>query len=122
MNKPETPMNMSELMLMQKNLNARMGDPMGSGEVAIRRNALALIKEVTEVLDEINWKWWKAPEEAKVVDTEKLKSELVDVLQFWTNMVNAAGFSGMDMSDAYYAKLVVCQKRITEGSTTQGWD
>lgn len=51
-------------------------------EVWIQKEILALISELAEVLDEVNFKWWKDPKE---IDSERLKEEIVDVLHFFSS-------------------------------------
>jgi NTP pyrophosphatase (non-canonical NTP hydrolase) len=45
----------------------------------IRTYFLALIREVSELLEEFNWKPWKAEKE---INTEKIAEEFADVLAF----------------------------------------
>ncbi len=54
-------------------------------EVWIQKEILALISELAEVLDEVNFKWWKDPKE---IDSERLKEEIVDVLHFFRQHVS----------------------------------
>ena len=75
---------------MQKMLQAQMGFPMGQGIEAIKENALALIVEVTEALNETDWKLWQASGEYGRYDKEKLVHELADIQQFLFNIVAAA--------------------------------
>ncbi|MEG1560710.1 MAG: dUTPase, partial [Clostridia bacterium] len=57
----------------------------------IQKGVLATISELSEVLDEVNFKWWK---NANPIDDDKLKDELVDVLHFFTGMCIRAGMDG----------------------------
>lgn len=45
----------------------------------IQRKTLAMVSELAELLDEVNFKWWKNP---KPIDDDRIKSELVDILHF----------------------------------------
>ena len=45
-----------------------------------------MISELSEVLDEVNFKWWK---NKQPVNTEALQDELVDVLHFFCQHVPA---------------------------------
>ncbi len=100
----------------QQSLQLALGQPMdgGSGNIdkGVKENMLALIVEATEVLNEVNWKPWKP--ELKVIDRDKLLEELVDVLQFWVNAVQCAGFNSVDVQRKYYDKLAVCYGRIKQ--------
>lgn len=112
---------LTEVLRLQNELNERMGYPMGEkedgdGSTAIKENMLALIVEATEVLGEINWKRWK--DTAKEVDRSKLALELIDVLQFWANAVNAAGFTAEEIGLAYHQKYEECNLRIERGEVT----
>lgn len=109
-------MSLKYLLEDQRDLNAMMGNPMGQGgaqDLVIKENVLALIVEATEVLNEVNWKPWKsALHQRKVVNRDKLLEEVIDILQFWANIVNAAEFTEEDIRIAYAAKLAVCYDRI----------
>jgi len=113
-------MNIDEILCIQSDLQRRMGNPMdgGTGNVntGVRENMLAMIVEAVEVLNEVNWKPWKPP--TKVIDRERIVSELIDVLQFWANAVNAVGLTEDDLIEAYRAKLAICYRRIDQGETT----
>jgi len=71
-----------------------------------------LIVEATEVLDEINWKPWKKT--TKRINHQKLREEIIDILQFWGNIVNSAGFTAEEMEREYARKYQICLKRIEE--------
>lgn len=115
-----TPMTLETLLREQRHLNRDMGNPMelhGTVDGAVKENMLALIVEATEVLNEINWKPWKRqPHQLKAVSDERLLTELVDVLQFWANAVNSAGFTAEQVTQAYVVKLHVCHWRTAEGA------
>lgn len=112
-------MEMKTFLEQQKSLQKHLGYPMGGDmEGAIKENILALIVEATEVLNEINWKPWK--KEKREIDRDALLTELVDVLQFWANAVNAAGFQMIDIHMSYQAKLGECYARASRGETGRG--
>lgn len=67
----------------------------------IQKRCLALISEVSEVLDEVNFKWWKNKKE---LNYTALKEELVDVLHFLVGMCINAGMTAQEMFDIYYEK------------------
>ena len=46
----------------------------------IQKQTLAMLSEMAELLDEVNFKWWKNP---KPVDDHAVKEELVDILHFF---------------------------------------
>lgn len=61
----------------------------------MQRKTLAMLSELAELLDEVNFKWWKNP---KPVDDDRVKSELVDILHFFVSMCLT---SGMDADELY---------------------
>jgi dimeric dUTPase (all-alpha-NTP-PPase superfamily) len=67
----------------------------------IQKHMLAMLSEMAEVLDEVNFKWWKNP---KPVDSDALKEELVDVLHFYVSMCLEAGMTPQELYDRYVSK------------------
>ncbi len=67
----------------------------------IQRQMLAMLSEMAEVLDEVNFKWWKNP---KPVDENALRDELVDVLHFFVSMCLEAGMTPQELYERYLAK------------------
>ena len=116
------PLSFEELMLLQKQLNHHMGFPMGeeTGDInlVIKNNMLALIKEATEVLDEVNWKPWKSKAKYKTIDRDKLHEELIDCLQFLVNALNMV-MSPSEVTKTYYQKLEICHQRILDNKVTK---
>ncbi|MFA5676191.1 MAG: dUTPase [Christensenellales bacterium] len=66
-----------------------------SMEQWIQKETLAMLSELAELIDEVNFKWWK---NAKPVDTDKVKDELVDILHFFVSMCIK---TGMDANELY---------------------
>ena len=60
----------------------------------IQKQMLAMLSEMAEVLDEVNFKWWK-PE--KEIDYKALKEELIDILHFYISMCLSAGMTADEM-------------------------
>lgn len=69
----------------------------------IRWNHTALIVELSEALDEVDWKPWTVTEDG-IRNREAFIGEMVDVLHFAANMLVAAGCSDEELTDAYRAK------------------
>ena len=72
---------------MQRSLNdeiVRLRNLDFSEDVWMQKEVLAMISELSEVLDEVNFKWWKNPKE---IDRDALRNELVDVLHFFVSML-----------------------------------
>ena len=65
-----------------------------SREEWIQKHTLAMISELSELLDEVNFKWWKNP---RPVNEDSLKEELVDVLHFFVSMCIDAGMDAEEL-------------------------
>ena len=61
----------------------------------MQKEVLAMLSELSEVLDEVNFKWWK---NKKPLDTDALRGELVDILHFFVSMCIR---SGMDADELF---------------------
>ena len=72
-----------------------------SREEWMQKEVLAMLSELSEVLDEVNFKWWK---NKKPVDTEALQGELVDILHFFVSMCLHAGLSAETLYEKYMMK------------------
>lgn len=106
---------------MQKQLNDYITQTRNlnfTSEEWLQKRALALIEEITEVLNEANYKWWKNP---KPVDRSALKEELVDVLHFYVGMCIDAGISSQELFDAYITKNEENYKRQQGLSDKKGY-
>ena len=67
----------------------------------IQKHTLAMLSELAELLDEVNFKWWK---NAKPVDEHALKEELVDILHFFLSMCLSAGLDAEQIYRIYLEK------------------
>lgn len=67
----------------------------------IQRETLAMISELAELLDEVNFKWWKNPKEVNVA---LVKNELVDILHFFVSMCHKTGMDAQELYDRYMDK------------------
>ena len=72
-----------------------------SDEEWIQKQTLAMLSEMAELLDEVNFKWWK---NEKPVNMDNVKDELVDVLHFFVSMCLRAGMDAQTLYNRY------CQK------------
>jgi dimeric dUTPase (all-alpha-NTP-PPase superfamily) len=72
-----------------------------SMEEWMQKETLAIMTELSELLSEVNYKWWKNP---KPVDHDAVKEELVDVLHFFVSMCIKSGMSAQELHDLYIAK------------------
>jgi dimeric dUTPase (all-alpha-NTP-PPase superfamily) len=67
----------------------------------VQKETLAIVAELGELLEEVNYKWWKEPHELKL---EAIKGELVDVLHFLISICLKLGIGAEEFYQAY------CQK------------
>ena len=84
----------------------------------VQKRILALISELSEVLDEVNFKWWKNP---KPADDAALKEELVDVLHFYIGMCVDAGLTADELYEIYLKKNKENYDRQTGKSMKAGY-
>ncbi len=70
-------------------------------DVWIQRETLAMLSELAELLDEVNFKWWK---DEKPIDERRIKEELVDILHFFTSMCLKMGMTAQELHDMYLEK------------------
>lgn len=96
---------LSEMFRLQKAFNdeliRRRGLSSISGEEWLQKQTLAMVSELAELLDEVNFKWWKNP---RPVDADRVKEELVDILHFFLSMCLAAGLDADELFLRYRAK------------------
>ncbi len=117
----EQPDKLDTIFAMQQALNANIRETRGltfSREEWIQKQTLALVAELSEVLDEVNYRWWKNP---KPADPDALKEELVDVLHFLLSMCLEAGMDAQDLYDRYLAKNEENFKRQQGLSAKKGY-
>lgn len=67
----------------------------------IQKLTLAMLSELAELLDEVNFKWWKNP---KQIDNRLVKEELIDILHFFVSMCLDAGMTPEEMHRMYLEK------------------
>lgn len=95
---------LDEIFVLQKELNSIIidrGDKDLTTEKQIQRLTLAMISELSELIDEVNFKWWKNP---KPVDSGALKGEIVDVFHFFVCMCIAADLNPSELFALYKEK------------------
>ena len=86
-----------------------------SREDWVQKKCLALMDELGELLDEVNYKWWKNP---KPIDKNAVAEELVDILHFWVSMCIDMDLSADDVYKTYLAKNRANKDR-QEGKTVK---
>ncbi len=67
----------------------------------IQKEVLAMVAELAELLEEVNFKWWKNPHP---LDHEAIKGELVDILHFLVSTCLKAGISADEFYQGYLTK------------------
>ena len=72
-----------------------------STEEWMQKEVLAMLSELSEVLDEVNFKWWK---NKKPIDDNALRGELVDILHFFVSMCIRSGMSAYYLFERYVEK------------------
>jgi len=72
-----------------------------SKEEWIQKQTLAMISELSELLDEVNFKWWK---NKKKVNEQLVKEELVDILHFFVSMCLVYDMDAEELFSMYMDK------------------
>ena len=79
----------------------------------IKDMVLAAHSELTEILNEINWKPWKKT--TKTVDVKKFKKEIIDLQHFVINLALSANMDSKEFFELYDSKNKENLKRQREG-------
>ena len=85
----------------------------------IQMETLAMLSELAELIDEVNFKWWKNP---KPVETDKVKDELVDILHFFVSMCLKTGMDAEELHHRYMEKNKENFKRQHGTSEKKGYE
>lgn len=85
----------------------------------LQKDVLAMVSELSELLDEVNFKWWK---NKKPVDEEALHGELVDILHFFISMCIRSGMDADKLYEGYIAKNKENFDRQYGRSQKKGYD
>ena len=85
----------------------------------IQKHTLAMISELSELIDEVNFKWWK---NKKPVNERAVKEELVDILHFFVSMCLQAGMTPEELYTIYKEKNSENFRRQQGQSTKPGYD
>ena len=68
----------------------------------------AIIHEVVELEDELNWKWWGTEES---LDIAKIREEYIDVFIFTLSLGMLLGLSDVDIRKEFLRKNIINIKR-----------
>jgi dimeric dUTPase (all-alpha-NTP-PPase superfamily) len=89
-----------------------------TAEEWIQKQTLAMISELSELIDEVNFKWWK---NKKPVNEQAVKEELVDILHFFVSMCLQAGMTPEELYTIYKEKNRENFRRQQGQSTKPGY-
>lgn len=67
----------------------------------IQKQTLAMVSELAELLEEVNFKWWKNPHE---LNAHNIHEELSDILHFFISMCIESGMTANDLYNVYVGK------------------
>ena len=67
----------------------------------LQKQTLAMVSELAELLEEVNFKWWKNPHE---LNEGNIREELSDILHFFVSMCLEAGMTADDLHRRYVGK------------------
>jgi len=90
-----------------------------STEQWIQKETLAMMSELAELIDEVNFKWWKNPKE---LDYAAIKEELVDILHFFVSMCLKVGMDAEELHRLYKMKNTENFNRQRGGSEKPGYE
>ena len=85
----------------------------------MQKQTLAMLSEMAELIDEVNFKWWKNP---KPVDDVKVKEELVDILHFFVSMCLIYDMDAQELYSMYMDKNKENFDRQNGKSQKPGYD
>ena len=85
----------------------------------IQKQTLAVMSELAELLNEVNFKWWKNPKEVNIMN---VKEELIDILHFFVGMCNRIGMSSTELFNIYIEKNKENFKRQYGLSDKKGYE
>jgi len=67
----------------------------------ILKETLAILSELSELISEVNFKWWKNEKE---INWQNVKEELVDILHFFTSMCLKVNMTSEELYNLYIKK------------------
>ena len=108
---------------MQRSLNDEIKKKRGLNNITkeewMQKQTLAMLSEMAELIDEVNFKWWKNP---KPVDEEKVKYELVDIMHFFVSMCLIYNMDAEELFKKYINKNKENYDRQYGRSSKDGYD
>lgn len=85
----------------------------------VEKEILAMVAELGELLNEVNFKWWKNP---RPLNREAIKEELADLLHFFVSLCLKLGIGPGELYEAYLAKNLENFRRQQGLSTKEGYE
>ena len=85
----------------------------------LQMQTLAMVSELAELLEEVNFKWWKNPH---ALDNGNIREELCDMLHFLIGMCLEAGMSADDLYQVYLGKNRENFRRQDGQSAKKGYE
>lgn len=85
----------------------------------IQKETLAMMSELAELIDEVNFKWWKNPKDIAV---DNVRDELVDILHFFVSMCIKSGMDENELFERYKNKNEENFKRQRGTSAKKGYE
>jgi len=67
----------------------------------ILKETLAMLSELSELISEVNFKWWKNEKE---INWQNVKEELVDILHFFVSMCLKVNMTSEELYNLYIKK------------------
>jgi hypothetical protein len=92
-------------------VDAKLADPETTARM-VREQMLALIAECGEALNEVGWKPWAT---SRHLNVASFRSELIDILRFWLNLVQISGLSAEGVYQAYLDSMLKTTQRLIDG-------
>ncbi|MCK4414172.1 MAG: dUTPase [Candidatus Eisenbacteria sp.] len=83
----------------------------------LRKYALAMTQEISELVDSTNWKWWRT--KVDLFDEQNAKVELIDILHFWVSACQVMGLTPEDVLRMYVQKNEINAQRQKAGYLTK---
>lgn len=85
----------------------------------MQKEIIAIISELGELLEEVNFKWWKNPKE---LDIGSIKEELADVFHFFISMCIHTGMGPEELFSVYKSKNKENVNRQNGHSEKKGYE
>ena len=96
---------LDEIFALQKSFQDKLKRERGLEDIPmeqwLQKQTLAMVSELAELLEEVNFKWWKNPH---AIDEGNIREELSDILHFFVSMCIEAGMTAEDLHRQYVGK------------------